>query len=703
MRIGRALLLSFLATPLFGACNSNEAPSIDPITAKYAYVNSAFELTVTGSDPDGDRLTFSYSSDIADLAGREGVSFGQDGSSALFRWTPKSGDIGIHPFTFNVTDGKETRSTGCNIEVLYQPSSTSPIFREPVGTGTIVDVSKTPEIKVHVVVEDSDTPEVSIGQEEPVAPGSEIVQDGPQTAYWTWTPTPAQLAAMDRHVLTLSADDHSNTPVLKNYLIVLKKPMKSNCPGGAPVVQHTPSNETTVVDVTIDAVVQDDKGLAHEPMLYYSMTDPGSVPDPTQMTQVAMIQITGDAMNGQWAADVPNPVATAPAGTAADVYYVIVAKDNDDAAGDCDHETQAPAAASYKMTVTNAGGEGGLGVCEPCSHDTQCGGGNDNCLGLGSSGEGYCGKACTDDAECPPSEYYCSISEWPSKDGAKSRQCIPKSFECKATQQCADDSFEPNDTRDDVLQAAGLQPGTYDAMSCPGATAGSDDDWYIFDIGSDTQVNISIQGSSASDLDLQLVDKDGNTLQTSAKLGSNESVSACVGQGYYFILVNSTDKATNSYKLTFQTAAQSCSSTCTDDAKEPDDSRTQARNVPVDYGSSYKAVANQICSGNDDWYKMSLMKGETVYATIAFTQTEPNQDLDLRFYDATTILTKCEETNTSDCQPANGQSSDSNENLKWTVPATGSYYVVVHGWQGSQNKYDICISVNNQTACPTLP
>jgi hypothetical protein len=112
---------------------------------------------------------------------------------------------------------------------------------------------------------------------------------------------------------------------------------------------------------------------------------------------------------------------------------------------------------------------------------------------------------------------------------------------------------------------------------------------------------------------------------------------------------------------------------------------------------------NAICPKNDDWFKLALIKGETVYATILFVQTDPLQDLDIRFFDATSDLTNCTETNTSGCDTANGQSSTANENFKKTVPATGEYYVVVHGWAGAQNKYSICIAVNNQTACPALP
>jgi hypothetical protein len=710
MRIGRVFSLFTFALFLAAStgCGSNDPPTIDPVGDKVAYVNSSFELTISGRDPDGDKLQFSYSADIADLKTREGFSFTQDGASALMRWTPRPMDIGFHAFDFSVSDGKESRSIPTvNIEVRFQPSSSAPVFREPLGTGTIVDLSRTNEVVVRVVVEDMDTPEVKIGEEDPAIANAVLDQDGPQTATWTWTPSPQQIAGDDRYVLTLSASDRANPAVFKNYLIVLKKPMKKDCPGAAPVVQHTAADKTTGVNLAIDAIVTDDVGIAYEPLLYYSVKDPGEVPDLAAMTQVAMTQVSGDAKNGNWTADIPNPVAGQAAGSSAQLFYVIVAQDNDDASGDCDHITQAPAAAAFAMKITNPGGEGGLGVCEPCTTDTQCGGPADNCLGLGSSGEAYCGKACTLDTECLAETYYCSLSEWQSVDGKKSRQCIPKSFECGGTtEKCVDDSFEPNDSPAEIAQAKGLVAGSYDLVSCPGATTGANEDWFVFDVAADAQVTVSILGGSTSNLNLQLVDKNGQAIATSATLGSEESVVECLLPGFYFIRVYSSDSVKNTYKLTFQSTAKSCSTAaCADDKYEPDNDRAQARVVTVDYSAAYKVTDNAICAGNDDWYKLSLISGETIYATINFKQDNPLQDLDIRAATATAMITKCDETDTdtSGCDAANGQSSGSNENFKYIVPATGDYFLIVHGWQKAQNAYGICIVVNNQTACPALP
>lgn len=651
MRIVRtfSLVLVVLASAMSAACGGNGAPTIDPIGEKVAYVNSSFELRVTASDPDGDALKFSYSSDIPDFKTRPGVEFLQDGSSAMLRFTPLPGDVGNHSFGFTASDKESKDEAQAFVEIRYAPSSNAPIFREPLGTGTLLDLSKTDSMKLKIVVEDPDNSDVTIDQEQPLIEGAKLDQDTGLTAWWSWTPTQEQIASTDRFVLTLSADDGSNAKVLKNYLIVLRKGNKTNCPGEAPVVSHTATDFSQVTGLVVDMVATDDKGLGVEPLLYYSFEDPGSPADLTKMMQTTMLLIDGDPKNGSWGADVPNPVAGQPAGSSADLFYVFVAQDDDDAEGDCDHVTQAPETGSYHVKVTNPGGQGGLAVCEPCTSDVQCGGAADNCLMLGSSGEGRCGKACTSDDECPSAEYYCSISEWKSVDGVEARQCIPSTFECGTVNpgDCTDDTYDTgagNDTLKSVENAAGITPGTINAVSCPGVPSGADEDWYVFDIDADATVTVSLSGGAASDLALQLIDPSGNALETSNTLGSKESVSRCLTKGYYFARVYSKDTAENSYTLTYKSVAGSCSATCEDDTDEEDDGSSTARAVTLDGMSAYKSSTNVICPWDEDWYKVSLISGETVYASLLFDQANDKEDLDIRFYQGSTLLTKCTET-----------------------------------------------------------
>ena len=76
-----------------------------------------------------------------------------------------------------------------------------------------------------------------------------------------------------------------------------------------------------------------------------------------------------------------------------------------------------------------------------------------------------------------------------------------------------------------------------------------------------------------------------------------------------------------------------------------------------------------------------------------------DEDLDLYVYHNGLNLTGCTEATPFGCDPNNGQSGTSNEHLEWLIDQNDTYYVVVHGWQGSENLYDICIGLD-PADCP---
>jgi hypothetical protein len=214
-------------------------------------------------------------------------------------------------------------------------------------------------------------------------------------------------------------------------------------------------------------------------------------------------------------------------------------------------------------------------------------------------------------------------------------------------------------------------------------------------------VTASIAGGSASDLDLSLVDATGALIVKSDSLSSNEMVtSACLLAGSYYLRVYAWSPDENPYTLTWSGASCGGGGTCDDDAEEPDDNTMSARHV--DYAVPHTSDTNAICSGDEDWFRVYLYSGETVYVTLAFTQLTASEDLDLHLYQGTTDLTPCSESSPGLCDPMNGQSGNSNENMDYTVSTSGYYYVVVHGWDGSENLYDICIGLSTAD-CPPLP
>ncbi len=378
-----ALALALAVTLV--ACGGGVAPELTAIDDQRVAVGQELTFEVRATDADGDAIDFSFTADVPDLGTRAVITRAPSGNG-VFRWRPLAADVGTWHFDFTASDGDLASTQTVTIEVRSAIGDESmPVFRQPLGTGTTLDLAVDTCLDLEILVEDQDSVDVTIAQAEPVIEGAELTQTSAFTATWHWCPSRDQIDAEDRYTLGLSADDHDNPPTIKNYLIVLRPPPQQNCPGGSPVVTHTPANASQIVDLTIDASITDDLGLRQAPLLYYSTTMPATPPDLGAMQQVTMLLISGNLRSGTWAADVPNPVATMPTGAMATLYYVIVAADDDDPSGSCDHETQAPATGSYQMRVTNPGGQGNLPVCESCSADVQCGDADDNCVRVGTT------------------------------------------------------------------------------------------------------------------------------------------------------------------------------------------------------------------------------------------------------------------------------------------------------------------------------
>jgi hypothetical protein len=54
------------------------------------------------------------------------------------------------------------------------------------------------------------------------------------------------------------------------------------------------------------------------------------------------------------------------------------------------------------------------------------------------------------------------------------------------------------------------------------------------------------------------------------------------------------------------------------------------------------------------------------------------------------------------CGAQNGSSVNQNETLVKAIATTDTYHLVVRGWQGAQNQYDLCVGLS-ATDCPDLP
>jgi hypothetical protein len=186
--------------------------------------------------------------------------------------------------------------------------------------------------------------------------------------------------------------------------------------------------------------------------------------------------------------------------------------------------------------------------------------------------------------------------------------------------------------------------------------------------------------------------------------GSRDRLSACVPAGTYFVRAFSYFAGENRYALSWSAAPGACAeeddwwTTCWDDDAEDDDGAGGARWTDLNQ-EVVRSQDNQICSGDDDWYQVYLYDGEVLHATLAFAVDGPGQDLDFHVVDADgSDLTPCSVDDPSGCSD-NGQSGGAGEAIEFTAAAEGSYYLVVRGWDGAENSYDLCASLSS-AACP---
>tara|TARA_R110002073_G_scaffold103664_3_gene234648 strand:- start:4151 stop:6277 length:2127 start_codon:yes stop_codon:yes gene_type:complete len=691
--------LSLLAggSQLIGCGPGGSEPVMRAVGDQLAAVNQELVIPLSATDADGDEVFYTFSSNVPDIFSRADVSRLPNGGGE-FRWTPQASDVGEWFFDFTASDGSKSDTITIRVEVRAAIGGNSaPRFVHPQGSGTTLDLAEKACLELNVEIADADSAEVAIAQGQPIIEGAELAVVSGTTATWSWCPSERQIEADDRYNLLLTADDGDNPLRLHPYLIVLRSPLKPNCPGDAPVITHTPADLSSLVGIRIAATITDDLGLKQEPLLYYSETAPSTPPDLGQMIQVTMEEGAGDT----WTAAIPNPVATQAEGATADLHYLIVANDDDDPKGNCDHLTQEPATGSFSMTVTNPGGAGGAELCESCTADIQCGDAQDHCVAIGSGSDLVCLSDCG--TSCP-ADYECSTGDIESVDGANSPQCVPVSLDCSdpGGTVCMDDAFENNDGRPEALANALLAANTtHNLVSCPASIgSGDDEDWFEIAIAEEGSLDVDLAFDGAiSDIDVDVYTQDGDFIANSSGFGSTEELRLCVEAGNYLIRVYAFGPAENPYTLRYSSSAQSCTGdSCQADALENDDNLAQATPVNLDAGVFTNASLT-ICEADQDWFRVELDNSELLAVDLTFEQGTAG-DLDIHFFDSNNVdLTPCSPADVSSCDTENGQSGTSDESAIFEAPASGctpcEFFVVVQGFDGDENDYEIRIEGSN--------
>jgi Cys-rich repeat protein len=243
---------------------------------------------------------------------------------------------------------------------------------------------------------------------------------------------------------------------------------------------------------------------------------------------------------------------------------------------------------------------------------------------------------CTSDADCPQGQF-CDAG-----------QCV----EPMNPEGCTDDRFEPNET---FGQAAATQEGQFNGLSiCAG-----DEDFYRIALVANTNLTVTVVfDSEGGTLGFQLVDGNGQSLQTS--LGNNGIVSLTrpigVAGSYGVRVFGQSPGAENLYDMTVEVSE--VDGTCQDDAREPNDSAAQAS------GIGDGTVTLTACAGSDDWFRFTAQAGGSISATISFTHTQSDLNLFLYQSDGVTILDS-------------SQGATNQESVSASAPVSGEYLLRV--------------------------
>jgi hypothetical protein len=139
---------------------------------------------------------------------------------AVWRWTPVAEDAGPQQIEFSAATDKEWGNVTLPLHI--DTGNDPPVFREPVGEGTTLNLRSEMCVHVDVVVDSTTAPRVDLSLLEPPE-GAILLPTGDLTGELSFCPTPAQIAADTVYPLTIHAAVDAWL-IAKTYVIVLRRP-----------------------------------------------------------------------------------------------------------------------------------------------------------------------------------------------------------------------------------------------------------------------------------------------------------------------------------------------------------------------------------------------------------------------------------------------------------------------------------------------
>lgn len=266
----------------------------------------------------------------------------------------------------------------------------------------------------------------------------------------------------------------------------------------------------------------------------------------------------------------------------------------------------------------------------------------------------WAGAACDHSARVPKAGALSFVAYGPGYEDA----CLEDVFEVEGG-----DSFE---------DAIWVELGSWSGLrACPG-----DVDWYLFYVeGEDLSVTFLADDPAAA-LSAQPVDNAGGLLGAPMLPGETRVWSEGTLEGNLLALqVAAAFSVGGTYALEVRSADEDCEP----DGFEPDDGPSQAQIVV-----GGEAKDRTICGGEEDWFRVDAPLGSFLHVEAVFYQADG--DLDLYLVDGdgeTTLVAK--------------ESATDNEILDVNIDAGGIYYLMVKGYAGASNAYNLYVEIGDQT------
>lgn len=695
---------------------ANLPPEFSPLPAEVKVtVGDAVDLTVAATDPDGDAVSLSLG------AAPEGAEFITPGGLGRFHWAPLASDAAsggqTHEVVFVADDGKGGRAT-LRVVVEVEPADGAPRF--VTSPQRILDLSKTDTLEAEVAVKDDDSATVEMSLEG--APkGMSLDQTDPKRAILRWTPTPDQIAERPVWGATILADDRSSGPVAQTLSVTLLSRKGCGdegftCGCNPPTLSHEAlEDQRGVEDYEVSVQVSDDQSAIQEVTLFWTLDDPA---DRSNFQAVPM-----EGGRGAYLATIPNP--RLPEDKSAPIFYFLCARDDDDGSGDaCDSAGCLPAQGAFSFTSFAPGSE------EACRQDEQEP--NDDAPSarrLDGGSAQYVGLTlCEGDkdlfaVELSPGQRVTAKVTHVASRGNVDVRILDSELEEELARAVTDSDVEevsftateagfyfvevtgePNNYELDLSRSGGmageacqdeLEPndepdrasplGDGDSFEALGICQG-DADLYRLELSAGDRLDVEIFFETAlGDLDMYLffgADSDA-PIARSDTVTDDERITHTASESgtYYLIVLGYLETDSNLYRLRATVEGGGGGGECVADDAEPNENVDEAPFVEADL---YAGLT--LCANERDWYGVRLDAGDRLNAEIAF-ETSGGVDLDFFLYGR---------DGREELGVSNG--TGETEQLALTAPATGTYYLQVLGYDGSQTSYDLLVDVCDNDA-----